>query len=61
MQRIAAALRWLVARLRARSQNAICARELSTHERALVTRRALAASCAAFERDRVQVVFNPRG
>lgn len=60
--RIAAFVRRLVARLRGRSENAVCARELSVHERALVLRRALAASSMAFERDRAHFVsFNPRG
>ena len=58
--RIVAAIRALVARLRARSQNAVAARELTVMERALLTRRALAASSAAFERDRVRVVLSFR-
>jgi hypothetical protein len=59
--RVSAIIRALVARLRGRNENAVPARELTTMERALLTRQALAASSRAFERDRIPFIFNPRG
>jgi hypothetical protein len=54
------ALRRLIAWLRGTHAVSAVARELTVAERALLTRRALAASCAAFERDRVRVVLSVR-